>query len=363
MEKVRLFYSGVYRCWHREITPENIREKLKDDVRSRLVNSVDDILNYNPDGVATKNPVVQYMGGFYYEKQTEGKSVTECVVQSELDEIDQSDIVVVNLLGDNAIASVSELLYAVKQRKRVEVFVKDEADTFDVTGKYWFPIHAANRIAMADYCMNLVTVHRVNSDDDVVDYILNIQSVDQIQSLPVITVPIIIEGTDGVGKSTVIKSLRSFFDNMKIVETPFNGGSHELVLQFLDRETSVVSANMLFDIGMEDRATRIRDYLIHTESNLVFLVNYDGNELMRRIETRDKPISDFDRDAPKYNQLYADTYKYMHDHRMCRHCVRLVDVTNAPVDAEYSKTLTAIFDLLANRAKFFDCGITTKTIT
>lgn len=169
MSKIKLFYSGVYACWHREITPDNIREKLKDDVRSKLVDNIDSILYYSNEGVYTKNPNVQYMGGFYYEPYRGGMPTTESVVLAELDEIQRSDVVVVNLLGENAIASITELIYAAQLKKRIEVFVEDTPDAFDVTGKYWFPIDTAKVIHEG------ITVHRVKSNQEVIDFILNLK--------------------------------------------------------------------------------------------------------------------------------------------------------------------------------------------
>ena len=63
----KIFYSGTYRVQHRLITEENVKDMLKDDLRSKLVDKIDDVI-YASEGVITKNPNVTYVGGFYYEK-------------------------------------------------------------------------------------------------------------------------------------------------------------------------------------------------------------------------------------------------------------------------------------------------------
>lgn len=167
-KKIKLFYSGVYSKHHSVITKDNIKCMLADDVRSRLVDNIDDVL-YASSGVITKNHNVVYIGGFYYEYPIEGMSETETVVAAELKQIEQSDIVVANLLGHAAIGSVAELFYAAKKGKRIEVFIKNVDTAFDVVGEYWFPL-----IALKHLNAN-ITVHKVDSNDDVIDFIMGLK--------------------------------------------------------------------------------------------------------------------------------------------------------------------------------------------
>lgn len=163
---IKLFYSGVYASPHSQITKKNIKEKLHDDVRSHLVDNINDVLYYSKKGVLTKNPNVLYMGGFYYEKFD--KSITKGIVDSELSEIFHSDLIIVNLLGDNAIASISELLYAANQNKQIEIFVKNTPNQFTVTSQYWFPIFTAIKLNKS------INIHKVSSNQDVINFIMKL---------------------------------------------------------------------------------------------------------------------------------------------------------------------------------------------
>ena len=163
---IKLFYSGIYASPHSQITKKNIKEKLHDDVRSHLVDNINDVLYYSKKGVLTKNPNVLYMGGFYFEKSH--KSITKGIVNSELSEILYSDLIVVNLLGNNAIASISELLYAASQNKQIEVFVKNTPNPFTVTSQYWFPIFTAIKLNKS------INIHKVSSNQDVINFIMKL---------------------------------------------------------------------------------------------------------------------------------------------------------------------------------------------
>lgn len=163
----KVFYSGTYSVQHQFITEENVKDMLKDDIRSKLVDKIDDVI-YASDGVVTKNPTVTYIGGFYYEKG-EAETVTEKVVNAELEQIDRADLIVVNLIGHSAIGSVAEIMYAATKGKRMEIFMKDEGNNFEVVGEYWFPLLTIKKMN-ANF-----NIHKVNDEQEIIDYILNIK--------------------------------------------------------------------------------------------------------------------------------------------------------------------------------------------
>ena len=163
----KVFYSGTYSVQHQFITEENVKDMLKDDIRSKLVDKIDDVI-YASDGVVTKNPNVTYIGGFYYEKG-EAETVTEKVVNAELEQIDRADLIVVNLIGHSAIGSVAEIMYAATKGKRMEIFMKDEGNNFEVVGEYWFPLLTIKKMN-ANF-----NIHKINDEQEIIDYILNIK--------------------------------------------------------------------------------------------------------------------------------------------------------------------------------------------
>ena len=134
---------------------------------------------------------------------------------------------------------------------------------------------------------------------------------------------IIIEGTDAVGKTSTINELKKF----------------NIICE--DRSKDVISKYMLFDYNMEFRANMYHEYLKNNDSLVIFLVNNDGEELLRRVNSREI-IGDYDLDAPKYNKLYLDTYLYMKEHNMLENKLFLVDVTNLTIEEQVNKVKEVI---------------------
>lgn len=165
-------------------------------------------------------------------------------------------------------------------------------------------------------------------------------------------ITVVIEGTDGVGKSTVIKALEQYFGDHTITEYKQTDKEPvKLEFEFLDRETTTISASMLFTVRMKDRIERIKKYLDNNSDTFVlFLVNEDAKELLRRIETRDKPVSDFDREAPAYNLLYMATFHEMKRHNMVNHQIGMLDVTDDDITTEKESTISAVKNMLSSRA-------------
>ena len=169
---IKLFYSGTYRVRHEKINEDNVFEMLKEDLRSKIVGNVKDVV-YASDGVILKNNRnVLYVGGFYYEKQDDRKSVCENVVSEELKQIDQCDLFVVNLTKYSAIASVTELIYAAFRGKKIVIFCDPNMTSFEVTGEYWFPILTAKQIGKN------VEVKFVQSEEEIINYIHQLKEED-----------------------------------------------------------------------------------------------------------------------------------------------------------------------------------------
>ncbi len=128
----------------------------------------------------------------------------------------------------------------------------------------------------------------------------------------------ILEGTDGVGKSTTIEELLK----------------EGIICQ--DRCMDVFSVNMVFDISMEERVKKYQDYFKKTKQIIIILVNNDKEELDRRIRLRTH-LSEFDEYAYEYNQLYLDTFNYMKDHNLLMNKLFLVDTTNLSIKEQVNK--------------------------
>ncbi len=136
---------------------------------------------------------------------------------------------------------------------------------------------------------------------------------------------VIVEGTDAVGKTTTIEKLLA----------------DGIICQ--DRCEKVISKNMLFDISNEKRGEEIYNEYFSKPSNntIIFLVNFDEKELMRRVMSRGK-ISDFDLEAYRYGLLYKETYDYMCANYKLGNKLRLVDCTGLGIEEQYQKVRKSV---------------------
>jgi thymidylate kinase len=137
---------------------------------------------------------------------------------------------------------------------------------------------------------------------------------------------IIIEGTDGCGKTTTIEALKTMFPKAT----------------FSDRNHDTICKYMLKDVPMETRVDAYHKFLKDNDVKVMFLINNDGEELLRRIKTRDKPISDFDLDAPLYNDMYRETFEVMNRSDKTEGKLFMVDVTGLSMADQINKVKETI---------------------
>ncbi|MCM1053092.1 MAG: nucleoside 2-deoxyribosyltransferase [Ruminococcus sp.] len=162
---IKIFYSGTYKVRHEFINENNATEMLKNDLRSKIVGNVQDTI-YSSSGVMTNiNKDVMYVGGFYFEKEHLGKTTCESVVYEELKQIDKCDLVIANLTKYSAIATVTEILYAAFNNKKIVIFCDPDITSYEVEGEYWFPIIAAKQLDKN------IEVRFIKSEDEILEYI------------------------------------------------------------------------------------------------------------------------------------------------------------------------------------------------
>lgn len=138
----------------------------------------------------------------------------------------------------------------------------------------------------------------------------------------------IIEGTDGVGKTSTIVQLI------------------EQGIVCLDRSETICKY-MLFDVPMEVRISAYKKYLSEIKPYFViFLTNNSRDELESRINSR-PTISDFDKMAYEYNVLYNETYIEM---TKCHidNPIELVDCTGLTVNEQVKQVESCILRRTTN---------------
>ena len=126
---------------------------------------------------------------------------------------------------------------------------------------------------------------------------------------------IVLEGTDAIGKTSVIKALSEY--------------------NLLDRDKNICRL-FDFDISLLDRVKRLKEYLTNKKEYVIFLINNDREELERRIGQREV-IDEYDKFAYLYNLLYLETYLYMEQKNMLDSKIFMVDCTGLSLDEEIKK--------------------------
>lgn len=134
---------------------------------------------------------------------------------------------------------------------------------------------------------------------------------------------IILEGTDGVGKSYTSEQLLKY----------------GIITE--NREMDTFSNNMVFEISLEDRAKLYNEYLKKNNNIVIFMVNNDDKELEERVLSR-KNISEFDMECVKYNNLYLKTYNYMKDKKLTENKLLIFDTTNLSKREQIKKIIELI---------------------
>lgn len=126
---------------------------------------------------------------------------------------------------------------------------------------------------------------------------------------------IVLEGTDAIGKTSVINNL----------------GNYELV----DRDKNICNL-MDFRISLDERVIKLKDYLEKSKRKVIFLINNDREELERRISARTM-IDEFDKYAYLYNLLYLETYIYMEKNNLLNDNLFMIDCTGLTLTEEIQK--------------------------
>ena len=126
---------------------------------------------------------------------------------------------------------------------------------------------------------------------------------------------IILEGTDGVGKTSTIELLKEY--------------------KLGDRD-KYISRYMDVDISLQSRAKLYYDYIKSSNNVIFFLVNMDRKELERRISLRNS-VDKYDKYTYLYNLLYLETYIFMEKNNMLENKLYLVDVTGLTINKQTSK--------------------------
>ncbi|MBE6557584.1 MAG: hypothetical protein E7661_01000 [Ruminococcaceae bacterium] len=126
---------------------------------------------------------------------------------------------------------------------------------------------------------------------------------------------IILEGTDGVGKTSLATCLRK------------EG------IEVSDRSKDVISKHMLFHVDMATRAAIYETYLRDNDVLVIFMINHNKEEITRRIQARER-ISEFDKQANEYNVLYHETYLYMATRGMTHGKLLSADCTDLTFDEQ-----------------------------
>ena len=126
---------------------------------------------------------------------------------------------------------------------------------------------------------------------------------------------IVLEGTDAVGKTSVINNLKDY--------------------QLFDRDKNICKL-FDFNISLLDRVTKLKEYLNNSKDYIIFLINNDKEELERRVNLR-KTTDEYDKYAYLYNLLYLETYLYLEQNDLLSGKLFMVACTNLSLEEQTNK--------------------------
>jgi len=135
---------------------------------------------------------------------------------------------------------------------------------------------------------------------------------------------IILEGTDAVGKSSVINNLNDY--------------------KLLDRDKKICKL-FDFNVSLIDRVNKLNEYLNNNKNYIIILVNNDKEELERRVDLRDT-IDEYDRYTYLYNLLYLETYIYMEKNDLLRNRIFLVDCTGLTLEEQTNRVKEIVDEMV-----------------
>ncbi len=136
---------------------------------------------------------------------------------------------------------------------------------------------------------------------------------------------IVLEGTDAVGKTSVINNLMEY--------------------QLLDRDKNICKL-FEFDISLIDRVKKIKEYIKYN-NYIIFLVNNDKEELERRIKLRNT-IDEYDKYTYLYNLLYLETFLYMEKNNLLNNKLFMVNCTGLSIEEQTEKVKKIVHKIINN---------------
>ena len=135
---------------------------------------------------------------------------------------------------------------------------------------------------------------------------------------------VILEGTDAVGKTSVIKLLKEY--------------------KLKDRDKNICKL-FDFNISLLERVIKLKKYLDNNNNHVIILINNDRNELEKRVSLREN-IDDYDRYTYLYNLLYLETFIYMEENNMLNGKLFMIDCTNISLEEETAKVKEIVDKIL-----------------
>lgn len=184
-----------------------------------------------------------------------------------------------------------ERIFLSKKTKTNSYTVKKEKNSILVEHYDGFITVNINKIISIFYFFNETAEKPF---DDFIDVTVNnMYSLNKILQGQLKKTNIVIEGADGVGKSTLVSLLA------------------EKGYLTQDRAVKEVTQKMREEISKKERVENVKQYLEFDESRkLVFLYLSDEAELKKRINMREN-ISEYDKKALIFQKLYIDTYNQL----------------------------------------------------
>lgn len=154
-DKLRVFFSGTFGKdtfsfnWNDE---KETKQALKHDYRMFVLEDVEKLFEKNHDGVVNQELDIVYTGPFWSECDGQGgTTTTDCMamMNSEVAEIDSSDLVVCLLTNVPSTGSCGEIMHSLLSGKKCQIFYQYNNNLGDLSikARHWWIVAYAMELA------------------------------------------------------------------------------------------------------------------------------------------------------------------------------------------------------------------------
>ena len=169
-DKLKVFFSGTFGESTFEFNWDNedeVREALLKDYRLAVLEDVDKLFKHSKELVINHDLDIIYTGPFWCEHDSLGNhTTTDCMamMKSEIDEIDNSDVVICVLSNKPSTGSCGEIMHAINSCKQCHIFYQyhDNLGDLSIKARHWWIVAYAMHYKQLGYPIEITMYYDID---------------------------------------------------------------------------------------------------------------------------------------------------------------------------------------------------------